>query len=127
MQNISIKAGTNATISITPKIGGSVATLAQLNGVKIYVFFVYQYTNKIYGTPHVLTADSSYSSTNTLKIHLTPEDTLEMLGNAAENQRFEIQFAIKDADGQIIAENKSSVAINIVRWEAGEWLHQHSI
>lgn len=126
MQNISIKAGTNATISITPKIGGKVATLHQLAGVTIYVFFVYQFTNKIYGSPYELTAGSSYSSTNTLTVNLTPEETLDMLGNAEENQRFEIQFAIKDADGQIIAENKSNVAINIVRWEAGEWLHRNS-
>lgn len=121
MQNISIKSGTSAKISITPKINGVEATASQLAGVTIYVFFVYQFTNKVYGTPYELTADN-------LTISLAPGDTVEMLGNAEENQRFEIQFAIKNSDGDIIAEEKdSSVVINIIRWEAGQWLYQNSI
>ena len=99
------------------------ATASQLAGVSIYVFFVYQFTNKIYKTPYVLTAGSSYNGK--LTINLTPNETIAMLGNAEENQKFEIQFAIKNADGDIIAEEKdSSILINITRWEAGQWLHQ---
>lgn len=120
MQNISIKSGTSAKISITPKINGVAATSDDLSGVTIYVFFVYQFTNKIYGTPYELSADN-------LTISLTPEDTIEMLGVASENQKFEIQFAIKNADGDIIAEEKdSSIVINIIKWEAGQWLYQKS-
>lgn len=125
MQNISIKAGTSATISISPKIGGEAATAGQLAGVTIYVFFVYQFTNKIYKEPYKLTAGSDYSTTQKLTISLTPQDTLDMLGSASENQKFEIQFAIKTASGDIIAEEKdSNVVINIIRWEAGTWLNQ---
>lgn len=120
MQNIEIKSGTSAKISISPKINGEVATSAQLAGVKIYVFLVYQFTNKIYGHPYELNGSR-------LTIDLTPSDTIEMLGNASENQKFELQFAIKNADGEVIAEEKdSSVVINIIRWEAGKWLHQQS-
>lgn len=120
MQNIEIKSGTSAKISISPKINGEVATSAQLAGVKIYVFLVYQFTNKIYGNPYELNGSK-------LTIDLTPSDTIAMLGNASENQKFELQFAIKNADGEVIAEEKdSSVVINIIRWEAGQWLHQQS-
>jgi hypothetical protein len=120
MQNITIKSGTSARISITPKINDEIASSAQLAGVTIYVFFVHQFTNKIYGQPYAL-------SSGNLTINLTPSDTIAMLGGAEENQKFEIQFAIKTADGDIIAEEKdSSILINIVRWEAGEWLNQGS-
>ena len=120
MQNITIKAGTSARISITPKINDEIASSEQLAGVTIYVFFVHQFTNKIYGEPYELTSGN-------LTINLTPSDTIAMLGGAEENQKFEIQFAIKTADGDIIAEEKdSSILINIVRWEAGEWLNQGS-
>ena len=120
MQNIIIKAGTSARISVTPKINDEIATTAQLAGVTIYVFFVHQFTNKIYGEPYELTSGN-------LTINLTPSETIAMLGGAEENQKFEIQFAIKTADGDIIAEEKdSSILINIVRWEAGEWLNQDS-
>lgn len=120
MQNITIKAGTSARISVTPKINDEIATTAQLVGVTIYVFFVHQFTNKIYGEPYELTSGN-------LTINLTPSETIAMLGGAEENQKFEIQFAIKTADGDIIAEEKdSSILINIVRWEAGEWLNQGS-
>lgn len=120
MQNIEIKSGTSAKITISPKINGEVATPAQMSGVKIYVFLVYQFTNKIYGTPYELNGSK-------LTINLTPSDTIAMLGNASENQKFELQFAIKNADGEIIAEEKdSNVVINIIRWEAGQWLHQQS-
>lgn len=120
MQNIEVKSGTSAKISITPKIGNKVATAEQLAGVTIYVFFVYQFTNKVYDRPYELTA-------NNLVVNLTPEDTIKMLGNASENQKFEIQFAIKTADGDIIAEGKdSSIVVNIIRWEAGQWLYQES-
>lgn len=120
MQNITIKAGTSARISVTPKINDEIATTAQLTGVTIYVFFVHQFTNKIYGEPYELTSGN-------LTINLTPSETIAMLGGAEENQKFEIQFAIKTADGDIIAEEKdSSILINIVRWEAGEWLNQGS-
>lgn len=120
MQNITIKAGTSARISVTPKINDEIATTAQLAGVTIYVFFVHQFTNKIYGEPYELTSGN-------LTINLTPSETIAMLGGAEENQKFEIQFAIKTADGDIIAEEKdSSILINIVRWEAGEWLNQDS-
>ena len=124
MQNIEIKAGTSAKIKLTPKIGGSQATASQLSGVVIYVFLVYQFTNKIYGEPFVFDANvNAYD----MSIRLTPEQTIAMLGNASENQKFELQFAIKNADGDIIAEDKdSNVLINIVRWEAGQWLHQNS-
>ena len=54
MQTIDIKAGTSAKISITPKINGVEATSEQLVGVTIYVFFVYQFTNKIYNEPYKL-------------------------------------------------------------------------
>ena len=120
MQNIEIKSGTSAKISITPKIGGVAATALQLSGVTIYVFFVYQFTNKIYGEPYKLTSSN-------LIIDLKPADTIAMLGNAEENQKFEIQFAIKTASGEIIAEEKdSNLVVNIVRWEAGQWLNQES-
>lgn len=126
MQVISIKSGTSAKISISPKINGEVATAAQLNGVTIYVFFVYQFTNKIYGTPYALTADSNYANTNKLTISLTSQDTIDMLGNADENQMFEIQFAIKTKEGETISEEKDSgVVINIIRWEAGQWLQKN--
>lgn len=118
MQNISIKSGTSAKISITPKINGEIATASQLKGVTIYVFFVHQFTNKIYGEPYAL-------STYNLTINLTPEDTIDMLGNAEENQKFVLQFAIKNSNGDVIAEEKdSSIAINITRWEAGLWLNK---
>lgn len=119
MQNISIKAGTSASISITPKISGVPATDSQMAGVTIYVFFVYQFTNKIYKDPYILTP-------NNLTINLTANDTIEMLGNASENQRYEIQFAVKDASGNIIADGEETgIAINITRWEAGQWLHKN--
>lgn len=118
MQNIEIKSGTSAKISITPKINGVDATAEQLAGVSIYVFFVRQFTNKVYGGPKELTLGTGYT------INLTPEDTVSMLGSASENQTFEMQFAIKTADGNVIAEDNSSVVINIIRWEAGQWLNQ---
>lgn len=119
MKNISIKSGTSATISITPKINGEVATSSQLSGVTIYVFFVYQFTNRVYKEPYKLT----YGNTT---IFLNPSDTVEMLGNAVENQNFEIQFAVKTSDGSVIAEEKdSNIVINITRWEAGQWLQQN--
>lgn len=125
MQTISIKSGTSAKISISPKINGEVATAEQLSGVTIYVFLVYQFTNKIYGEPYELTAGSDYSTTKKLSIDLTPSDTIEMLGNAEENQKFELQFAIKNSSGDIISEEKdSNIVINIIRWEAGQWLHR---
>lgn len=118
MHNIEIKSGTSAKISITPKIKGVEATADQLAGVTIYVFFVYQFTNKIYGTPYEL-------KSNSLSINLSPADTIAMLGSAEENQKFVLQFAIKNADGDIIAEEKDSdIFINIIRWEAGQWLSQ---
>lgn len=127
MQNISIKSGTSAKISISPKIDGVIATAEQLAGVTIYVFLVYQFTNKIYGEPYALTAGSDYDETQRLTIDLAPSETIQMLGNASENQKFEIQFAIKTAEGDIIAEEKdSNVVINIIRWEAGQWLNQES-
>ena len=127
MQNISIKSGTSAKISITPKINGTVATAEQLKDVTVYVFFVYQFTNKVYGEPYKLTAGSDYSTTKKLTISLTPEKTIDMLGNASENQKYEIQFAIKDADGNVIAEDAdSSIVVNIIKWEAGQWLNQNS-
>lgn len=120
MQTITIKSGTSAKISISPKINGVDATAEQLAGVTIYVFFVYQFTNKIYGDPYELTA-------NNLVISLTPADTINMLGSADENQKYEIQFAIKTAEGDIVAEEKdSNLVINIIRWEAGQWLNQES-
>ncbi|MEE0237625.1 MAG: hypothetical protein UD961_15900 [Bacteroidales bacterium] len=119
MKNISIKSGTSATISITPKINGEVATPAQLSGVTIYVFFVYQFTNRVYKEPYKLTSGDT-------TIFLNPSDTVEMLGNASENQNFEIQFAVKTSDGSVIAEEKdSNIVINITRWEAGQWLQQN--
>lgn len=128
MQNIYIKSGSTAKISISPKINGEVATSAQLAGMTIYVFFVHQFTNKVYGEPHVLVADSNYNNTQRLTITLSPSDTIDMLGSATENQKFEIQFAIKTANGDIIGEEKdSNILVNIVRWEAGEWLYQKSI
>ena len=120
MQTIEIKSGTSARLSITPKIGGEVATNEQLAGVTIYVFFVYQFTNKIYDKPYELTSDR-------LSIKLTPEKTIDMLGNAVDNQKFELQFAIKTAEGDILAEDKDSgIVVNIIRWEAGTWLEQNS-
>lgn len=120
MQNIEIKSGTSAKISITPKIQGVPATAEQLAGVTIYVFFVYQFTNKVYGTPKQLTAGS-------MDIVLNPADTIAMLGNAAENQKYEVQFAIKNASGDVLADDKDSgILINIVRWEAGQWINENS-
>ena len=120
MQNIEVKAGTSAKITITPKINGAPATEEQLVGVKIYVFFVYQFTNKIYGTPYELTSDN-------LSVMLTPKETIAMLGNAEKNQKFEVQFAIKTSSGDVIAEeNDSNLVVNITRWEAGQWLNQES-
>jgi uncharacterized protein YlzI (FlbEa/FlbD family) len=107
MQNIEIKSGTSSTISITPKINGAPAPPPPPAGVTIYVFFVHQFTNKIYGSPYVLNA-------NNLTINLTPATTIDMLGNAEENQKFVLQFAIKNSIGDVIAEEKeSSIAINI--------------
>lgn len=118
MQTITIKSGTSAKITVTPKINGVAATASQLSGMTIYVFFVHQFTNKVYNAPYQLTAGN-------LTINLTPADTVAMLGNAEENQKFEIQFAIKNSSGGIVAEEKdSSVAINITRWEAGLWLQE---
>lgn len=118
MQTISIKSGTSAKITVTPKINGVNATASQLSGMTIYVFFVHQFTNKVYNQPYQLSSDN-------LTINLTPADTVAMLGEAEENQKFEIQFAIKDSSGNIVAEEKdSSVAINIIRWEAGLWLQK---
>lgn len=117
MQTVTIKSGTTAKIKITPKINGQTATSGQMSGVTIYVFFVYQFTNKIY-------KEYSLTSSNTT-ITLTAAETKKMLGNAEENQRFEIQFAIKDASGNVIAEEQdSNLCINITRWEAGLWLQK---
>jgi hypothetical protein len=128
MQNIEIKSGTSAKISITPKIDGAIATAEQLAGVTVYVFFVYQFTNKVYGEPYKLVADSDYEETQKMTLSLTPDKTIEMLGNASENQKFELQFAIKTANGDIVAEhNNSDIVVNIIRWEAGQWLHQESM
>lgn len=126
MKIIDIKSGASAKISISPKINGEIATVSQLSGVTIYIFFVYQYTNKIYDDkPLYLTAGSDYNQTKKMTVSLSSSDTIKMLGNAEENQRFEIQFAVKTASGEIIAEEKdSSVVINITRWEAGKWLNQ---
>lgn len=119
MQNITIKSGTSARISITPKINGVEATAEQLAGITIYVFFVHQFTNRIYDVPYELTSGS-------LTINLTPDITVDMLGKAEENQKFELQFAIKNAAGDVIAEdNDSNILINIVRWEAGQWLQEN--
>lgn len=119
MQTISIKAGTRAIINITPKINGVEATPSELAGIKVYVFFIHQFTHKIYGEPYVLTSDN-------LTINLSSADTVAMLKGAEENQKFEIQFAIKDASGNVISEEKDSeIAINITRWEAGEWLQRN--
>lgn len=127
MQVIEIKSGTSAKIYLTPKINGTAATAEQMAGVKVYVFFVHQYTNKIHGEPYILTGEQ-YSQNGTLMVNLSPRDTIEMLGNAAENQKYEIQFAIKNADGNVISEERnSSVVINITRWEAGQWIYQESI
>jgi hypothetical protein len=118
MQTISIKSGTSATITITPKINGVPATSSQLSGVNIYVFFVYQFTNKIYGSPKKL-----YYGNTTIK--LTPAETLAMLGNAEENQKYEIQFAVQNSNGDVIAEEKdTNVVLNITRWEAGQWIQE---
>ena len=120
MQNIEVKAGTSAKITITPKINGTPATEEQLEGVKIYVFFIYQFTNKIYGTPYELTSDD-------FSVMLTPKETIAMLGNAEKNQKFKVQFAIKTSSGDVIAEeNDSNLVVNITRWEAGQWLNQES-
>lgn len=125
MQNISIKAGTSATISLTPKIGDSPATASQLAGVTVYVFFVYQFTNKVYGNPYALTAGSDYDGK--LTINLSPSETIEMLGTAESNQKYELQFAMKDAEGNIIADSEdSNILVNIIRWEAGSWLQQNA-
>ena len=119
MQSIEIKSGTSAKISITPKIDGFEATEEQLQGVEIYVFLIYQFTNKIF-TTYQLTADKLY-------VLLTPKTTIEMLGNAEKNQKFEMQFAIKSPDGEVIAESEdSNFVINVTRWEAGIWLNQES-
>ena len=118
MQTITIKSGTSAKISITPKINGVAATASQLSGMTIYVFLVHQFTNKVYKAPYQLSASN-------LTINLSPSDTADMLGNAEENQKFEIQFAIKNASGNVVAEEKeSNIAINITRWEAGLWLQK---
>ena len=62
-----------------------------------------------------------------LSIILTPKETLAMLGNAEENQKFEVQFAIKTASGDVMAEDEdANLVINIIRWEAGQWLNQNS-
>ena len=120
MQNIEVKAGTSALISITPKINGVPASPDKMDGVTIYVFFVYQFTNKIYGEPFKLTDGN-------LSFALTPETTIDMLGNAEKNQKFEVQFAIKTATGDVIAEdNDANLVVNITRWEAGQWLNQES-
>lgn len=119
MQTIEIKSGTSATISITPKINGVEATQEQLQGVNVYVFFIYQFTDKIFKT-YKLSADN-------LSVTLTPKTTIEMLGNAEKNQKYEVQFAIKNLEGDVIAEdNDSNLVINITRWEAGIWLNQES-
>lgn len=122
MQNITIKAGTSAKFTITPKINDSVATAEQLNGVVIYMFFVYQFTNKVYNTYEL--KGNSYTGAYT--INLSPSDTINMLGNAEENQKYEIQFAIKTANGDVIAEdNDSGILVNVVRWEAGTWINEN--
>lgn len=119
MQTIEIKSGTSATISITPKINGMEATQEQLQGVNVYVFLIYQFTDKIFKT-YKLSADN-------LSVTLTPKTTIEMLGNAEKNQKYEVQFAIKNLEGDVIAEdNDSNLVINITRWEAGIWLNQES-
>jgi hypothetical protein len=120
MQTINIKSGTSAKFTITPKINGVEVTGEQMAGVTIYVFFIYQFTNKIYGEPYKLTDGN-------LSITLTPNTTIAMLGNAEENQKFEVQFAIKTNNGDIIADDeKTDLVVNITRWVAGKWLNQES-
>lgn len=119
MQTISIKSGASAKISLTPKINGEIATTEQMAGLTIYVFFVYQFTNEVYKEPYVLNGASD------LTIKLSPKDTLDMLGNAEENQKYEIQFAFKTSDGEIVSdESESKVVVDIIKWEAGKWLNQ---
>lgn len=119
MKIIDIKSGTSAQISITPKIDGVAATQEQLQGVTIYVFLIYQFTNKVFAK-YELSADE-------LSFILTPKTTIEMLGNAENNQKFEVQFAIKTASGDVIADNgETNMVINIIRWEAGICLNQKS-
>lgn len=116
MNTITIKSGTSARITFTPKINGQPATSSQLSGVTIYVFFVHQFTRKVYNAPYQLNSGN-------LVINLTPSQTIEMLNGADDNQKFVLQFAVKDSSGNIIAEEKDSdIAINITRWEAGIWL-----
>lgn len=120
MKTITIKSGTSATISITPKMNGEPVDASELAGVEVYVFFVYQFTNKIYSEPKVLTGG------NTI-IRLSPADTAAMLGNAEENQKYELQFALKKPSGEIIAEDTdTNIVINITRWEAGQWLQKQA-
>lgn len=120
MQTITIKSGTSATITVTPKINGVTATPSELSGISIYVFFIYQFTNKIYKEPKVL----QYGNTT---IKLTPAETVSMLGNAEENQKYELQFAVKNSNGDVLAEDKdTNIVINITRWEAGQWLQEKS-
>ena len=119
MKIIDIKSGTSAQISITPKVDGVPATPEQLQGVTIYVFLIYQFTNKVFAKYEL--------SSNDLSFILTPKTTIEMLGNAESNQKFEAQFAIKTAGGDIIADNgDTNMVINITRWEAGICLNQKS-
>lgn len=119
MQIIDIKSGTSAKISISPKVNGEAATEEQLRDVTVYVFFVYQFTNKVF-KEYKLSADN-------LSVMLTPKETIEMLGNAEKNQKFEVQFAIKTNAGDIIADNSdTNLIVNITRWEAGIWLNQES-
>lgn len=121
MQIVDIKAGTSATITLSPKINGSSVGSSQFSGMTLYVFFVRQFTDDIY-TSKISTFTKDNLSSGKFTLTLSPSDTLAMLGNASENQRYEMQFAIKNGNDVIAEEKDSNIVINITKWEAGKWI-----
>lgn len=121
MQIVDIKAGTSATITLSPKINGSPVGSSQFSGMTLYVFFVRQFTDDIY-TDKIPKFDKTNLANGKFTLTLSPSDTLAMLGNASENQRYEMQFAIKNGNDVIAEEKDSNIVINITKWEAGKWI-----
>lgn len=121
MQIVDIKAGTSATITLSPKINGSSVSSSQFREMTLYVFFVRQFTDDIYDN-NAYTFTYTNLSNGKFTLTLSPSNTLAMLGNASENQRYEMQFAIKNGNDVIAEEKDSNIVINITKWEAGKWI-----
>lgn len=117
---LTIKAGSSATIAVTPKINDAIdlQSLAQLN---IHIFMIDAFCKDVKSHWQY----PGNTNDGNIFINLTPEDTLALLGDCTF-KLFTLQFAIEDNESNtVIAEQyDSDLIIKIIKWEAGEWLQQ---